>query len=275
MSKGKNRKNRPTSGQQGTPNKLLAAGSPGEHELHQHNPIDDKSDAENGKDQHKPPEESMSFVKRWWAFVKNPDHSSAVVAIFTIVIAVTGILYAVFSYLQWHAMSGQLDEMQGANRPYIITIPPAFAATPTPDFHKLDVTVSFVNVGSAPAVKMTNTVPLVAVKQDPGVGEQIEKCKFSYPTPKEEHYLAPFGAMGIAQAAVTVSSRFISDAERAFILDDKGEGAHEDIVVLGGVKYSGVRGGDFETAYCYIWNPKSMSNTAFYPWSSCSCLRMK
>jgi hypothetical protein len=270
MSKRKNRKNKPTSGQQGTPNKPLAADSPGEGELHQHNPIDDKSNAENRKDQHEPLEESMSFVKTWWTFVKNPDHSSAVVAMFTIVIAFTGILYAVFSYLQWHTMSGQLDEMQGANRPYIVTIPPPFAAIPTPDFHKLDVTVSFVNVGSAPAVKVTNTVPLVAVEQDPGVSEQIEKCKFSYPPQQREHYLAPYGAMGVSQAATTVSSKFISDAERAFILDDK-----EDVVVLGGVKYSGVRGGDFETTYCYVWNPKSVSSNAFYPWSTCSCLRMK
>lgn len=46
----------------------------------------------------------MGFIKKWWSFVRDSQHSGAVVAIFTAVIAVTGIVYTIFSILQWYEM---------------------------------------------------------------------------------------------------------------------------------------------------------------------------
>jgi hypothetical protein len=93
-----------------TYNKIPAV--PPETHLHQHDSIDKKDQSNGTDDKHKPSEVGMNFIQRWWYFVKDPKHASAVTAIFTVVIAFTGIVYAVFSYLQWDAMSGQLKEMK-------------------------------------------------------------------------------------------------------------------------------------------------------------------
>ncbi|SRR6266571_1830315 len=112
MDKSDDRKNKSETSVGNTPNKILA--NPAEGNLHQHNTIDKKDDSGDAEDKHKPSEVSMGFIKRWWGFVKDPQHSGAVVAIFTIVIAITGILYTTVSVLQWCANNKAADAAKSA-----------------------------------------------------------------------------------------------------------------------------------------------------------------
>jgi hypothetical protein len=66
----------------------------------------------------------------------------------------------------------------------------------------------------------------------------------------------------------TAHSRFISDDERKLIIARK-----ENVVVFGGVKYSGIRGGDYETKYCFKWNPEVLTDPRNAPWSTCDYCR--
>jgi hypothetical protein len=83
--------------------------------LHQHNSMDERDQSNDAEDKHKPSEVRMNFIQRWWHFVKDTTHAGAVTAIFTVVIAFTGIVYAVFACLQWTTMSGQLNEMKSSS----------------------------------------------------------------------------------------------------------------------------------------------------------------
>jgi hypothetical protein len=55
-----------------------------------------------------------SVIKRTWHFVKDPHHSNAVVAVFTVGIFFTGLIYAFFAYLQWQTMKRSLHVDQRA-----------------------------------------------------------------------------------------------------------------------------------------------------------------
>jgi len=112
MDKPNERANKAESGTGNTPNKIPAI-STGRN-LHQHNPVDKQNDSSDTEDKHRPLEVSMGFIGRWWSFVKDPQHSGAVVAIFTIVIAVTGVLYTTVSVLQWCANKKAADAAASA-----------------------------------------------------------------------------------------------------------------------------------------------------------------
>jgi hypothetical protein len=81
--------------------------APSKGQLTKHDAIDNESSRNKG--QSKPAEVKMGFVRRWWHFVRDPQHSGAVVAIFTIVIAITGIAYTSFAFLQWQTMHDTLS----------------------------------------------------------------------------------------------------------------------------------------------------------------------
>jgi len=67
----------------------------------------------------KPTPMNKSLRSRIWAFVKAQEHSNAVVAIFTGVITVTGIIYTIFAGLQWSVIGSQLDVMRKDQRAWI------------------------------------------------------------------------------------------------------------------------------------------------------------
>jgi hypothetical protein len=54
-------------------------------------------------------------IDKGWEFVKDPNHSGAVMAIFTALIFVATVAYAVIALLQWNAMRGQLTQMIESN----------------------------------------------------------------------------------------------------------------------------------------------------------------
>jgi hypothetical protein len=59
-------------------------------------------------------ETSMNFIRKAWDFVRNPAHSGAVVAILTFVLAIAGIVYTVFSILQWSVMRQTMENGERA-----------------------------------------------------------------------------------------------------------------------------------------------------------------
>jgi len=62
-------------------------------------------------------------VSRFWQFIIDQKHSNAIVAIFTVLIFVTGLLYTIFAALQWSAIRETngiaRDTFNAANRPYV------------------------------------------------------------------------------------------------------------------------------------------------------------
>jgi hypothetical protein len=51
---------------------------------------------------------------RWWDFITEPKHANAIMAIFTMLIFVTGALYTVFAGLQWCANQKAADAAASA-----------------------------------------------------------------------------------------------------------------------------------------------------------------
>jgi hypothetical protein len=74
----------------------------------QKNPANAKDDIHNSNQQSSTPE----AVMRVWEFIKKPEHANAIMAIFTILIFVATVAYALIALAQWSAMSGQLKEIQ-------------------------------------------------------------------------------------------------------------------------------------------------------------------
>jgi hypothetical protein len=216
--------------------------------------------ATNGEDQ--PAEVSMGFIRTWLEICQK--HANAAIAVLTGVIALTGIVYAIFSGLQWASISGQLTEMQNTNRPYIFTEAKfSFTQMPTPEsIRDIPITVVMKNVGVSPALKVIGSDPIVGLESDSYVAEHLRTCSVSYPS-AEGVPLPP------NQSTHTIT-RTLSEDERKDVVINK----TKHLIVIGGVKYSGVRAGDYETTYCYIWNPESLAGHTF-PWSDCPCNKMK
>src|SRR4029077_20175908 len=217
--------------------------------------------ASDTNDKHNPSEETMGWWRRKWEFVIIPKHSNAVVAIFSALLFLATVFYTVFAALQWTTMKRQLTQMQDANRPYIFTIPMFAGQRPIEKFHSLKITIGEMNLGNSPATKETHSPSYIAVDSDSGIADKVSKCAFKY-GPGSATLPVGNTSNGIGQTIGSVESRFITDEERDnYILTGK---AH--IIIFGGIKYSGTKGGEYETRYCYIWDPASASNLNILPW---------
>jgi hypothetical protein len=84
-------------------------------QLQEHDSIDNKKRTDNSDGEPNP----MEMVNRWWEFVKNPNHSSAIIAILTLVIALSNIAYGWFSYRQMNIMRDSLGLSLAMERPWI------------------------------------------------------------------------------------------------------------------------------------------------------------
>ncbi len=56
----------------------------------------------------------MEAILSWWDFIRKPEHANAIIAIFTILIFLTGAFYTVFAGLQWHANKEAAGAAQSA-----------------------------------------------------------------------------------------------------------------------------------------------------------------
>jgi hypothetical protein len=189
----------------------------------------------------------------------------------TFVMAVFSVIYSLITLGLYLISRQTMQEMQNTNRPYIFTMPKfSFQAVPTLEtIGEIPVTVGILNIGVSPALQVVNSEPIVGLETDSEVGEHMRTCSFTYPQ-QEGLPLPPNQSFtnGSGMTAHTIT-RTLSDEERKELISQT-----KHLVVLGGVKYSGVRAGDYETTYCYIWNPESLKGHTL-PWSNCSCNKMK
>ena len=95
-------------------------------------------------------------LKLAWQFITEPKHSNAVVAIFTVLIFLTGAIYAIFAYLQWSAANGQLEQMKSGNRPWVGIEPDN------------GLKVSEIRIGEKEAASVTMTVTIKNFGSYPG-----------------------------------------------------------------------------------------------------------
>jgi len=185
--------------------------SANERQLTKHNTVNKKADTDKRTDKNKPTETNMNFIEKWWHFVVDPQNSGAVIAIFTVVIAVTGIFYTAFAAFQWRATRSAADAATNANkiaRESLIGTQRAFIA-----FDKFDTrnivlrqggedkrilafSAKLRNDGNTPAVDVINSFTIAVQNSEPTNEELIRVPKRSdyFPTfvgSKGEHSLGP------------------------------------------------------------------------------------
>ena len=73
----------------------------GSTNLHVHDAPNHKDDTEKSRKENKPMKNPVENIRGWLLHLGEPPNSNRVVAIFTVIIALTGIIYAVFAALQW------------------------------------------------------------------------------------------------------------------------------------------------------------------------------
>src|SRR6267143_6119466 len=54
----------------------------------------------------------MEMIREWFDFIRDPGNASAIVAIFTVLIFLTGLAYTVFAALQWGEMRSTIKATQ-------------------------------------------------------------------------------------------------------------------------------------------------------------------
>lgn len=80
-----------------------------ERQIQQNKPANQAAESEQSEHN---PDDPLEKVMQLWNFIKAPEHSGAVIAILTLVIAASNIGYDIVAACQLHSMNGQLTEMQ-------------------------------------------------------------------------------------------------------------------------------------------------------------------
>lgn len=105
---------------------------------------------------------------RIWDWVKNPKHSSAVQAIFTAVIMVTGILYTVFAGLQWSVTNDSLISVQRAFvRSTGITVDSLMYRDQKGERRELHASSHWTNSAPTPAIQVVESFSFDEAMQEP------------------------------------------------------------------------------------------------------------
>ena len=124
--------------------------------------------------------------------------------------------------------------------------------------HQLSVSINLLNGGISPAIYTTNKPQLHVGANALNIAR---KCVISYPSSGGRGLIIPMGSN-----ATLASAAILGVVETPVLKDDEikriNSGEYK-VVVFGGVKYRGVRGGDFLTNYCFIYNPTGI------PFSPC------
>ena len=209
---------------------------------------------------------------RLFQFLDKND--GAVTAIATIAIAILTWKYVTYSRGQLEIIGGQLKEMQDANRPYVLTNALfSFEKIPKPEEIKeiteIPITVRINNVGVSPAVKEMHSEPLVGLDTDSNVVEHLRTCKVQYPEVTANGIVPSNQFIKDVGLAASAHRHLAKDVQKDVMVTQT-----KHIIVFGGVKYSGIRGGDYETVYCYLWDVNSLTKNV-YPWHICPCNSVK
>jgi hypothetical protein len=177
------------------------------------------------------------------------------IVVFTAVLACVGIV-------QGCELVHQAKIMERSARPYLMiytafTNEWAKSLDPIP----MGVNVHVVNNTVYPAKALIAQPKLLI---GPDALKEAEKCKIDYSSASQD-LIPPVNPNTKNDLIVpTLYSAPLTTQDKKRIAD------HVDqVVIYGGIKYSGVAGEDFETQYCVQFNPQG------YPWGSCGCEVMK
>jgi hypothetical protein len=188
-------------------------------------------------------QENPTWYFRLWGWIRRDYVSSVSIAVFT------GVLAAV-SIGQGCVTRKQLIEMQKAQRPFVYTTPNLGSNWLSDTEHDMAITMVISNASAFPALRVVTSTPKIVMATPPQVDSEIGKCEVSYPDDPTGEVLAPVSAgPSSAEALMTVHTSYIYDKERI-------KQSTDQVVVYGGVKYSGISGGEFETRYCYTYLPE-------------------
>jgi len=155
----------------------------------------------------------------------------------------------------------ELAQMQKAQRPFVFT-----NATVANDWtrdteHTMQITIIAHNASEFPAVDVVYSERIVVMETKEEVAEKLKHCPktFSYP-PHHGDDLAPASLLAESTRYLpTAQTDDISDKSRIALGID-------EVIIYGGIKYSGIAGGDFETQYCFKYLP-----TGSFRWGTCTC----
>jgi len=129
-------------------------------QLQEHDSINNQGHANNPNREPTP----MEVVTRWWGFIRDPLNAQGIIAAFTIVIALSGLGYGVFSVLQWVAMRDAISASRDSQRAWVgITDPMVDSVT----YEGRDILVrghhKLKNFGLSPAFKV---YPMIMLAPD-------------------------------------------------------------------------------------------------------------
>ena len=252
MSKGKYKRKKERTYQAGQ--KKQAHLSPGQEVINEKSKAENPANRTGDSNEENGPLMKKQFMVFWKWVKEKSSFTDWCLVVFT------GVLAGAAIY-QFIIMGRQLDEMQQVGRPYVF-VEPSFTADsdnparPVDALGKMHVNIHAQNSSQSPAIQVITTTPSILVGDKDTVMGIAKRCALHYPDPSEHPYatLAPVWDVGSSGAyAPTAISDPIEDKEWQRIKD-----GIDRIVVYGGVKYSGMKGGDFETPYCYVYIPKGM-----------------
>jgi hypothetical protein len=237
-----------------------------------------QSQAQNSGDERKYAQYVVWPFVAIWKYLIRPvgqfleGHHASVTSVATVAIVALTFAYVHYSKNQWTVMKGQLEEQESTSRPYVYVI--AIMGHPmTADFTDVPVTIGAGNFGNSPAIDAVLSEPVIGLNTDSNIIERLRTCTFTYPENGFRNILPPSQlARGVGVTAHTVTRILAADARRDVINHTK------HVFVVGGIKYTGVRGGNYETTYCLMWNPESATDPRNLAWSSgpeCPCAKMK
>jgi hypothetical protein len=126
------------------------------------------------------------------------------------------------------------------------------------------------NMGVSPAINIVASRP--QVRTGPHAKDEADHCAIRYDSHPISAVLAPQSWQRETAQDFTLQgprTKVFAPSEIADIKTmDHGVPKYQ-ITVFGGVKYSGMRGGDFETRYCFMFVPTGM------PYAACNCVSAK
>jgi hypothetical protein len=155
-------------------------------QMPQGDPIDHTTDTKEAKYK---PDDPLERIVTLWRFIKDPNHSGAVIAILTVVIALSNVGYDIVASYQMKTMKGQLnqmkrqsvimqDQLEMADRPWIKdSVRSAFDFTWDRGAISWSITIRAENVGHSVATAILPEARLIAVRGADFVDLPRQKAK--------------------------------------------------------------------------------------------------
>jgi hypothetical protein len=195
---------------------------------------------------------------RLWEQIKKEPVTAVAITIFTCALTFA-------SVFQGCVTRSQLTEMQKAQRPFVFASANSGNDWSKDSEHDMQITIGAHNASAFPAVGVVYSEPQVFMGTITKATEALKHCEVSYP---EGHPALSVLAPATAGAE---SMQFINTVHTDYIYDKSRITEYLDqVLVYGGIKYSGISGGDFETRYCFGYLPKGN-----FRWGSCTCTSLK